>query len=100
MSLEILVFCIISLWDQEVISMEGSLECINKMEKKQNNSTLSIQHNMIKFVSDIVVGRWFSAATPVSSSNKTDHDITEILLKVALKTKNPNPPNIKIVERG
>jgi hypothetical protein len=55
---------------------------------------------MIKFVSDIVAGRWFSAATPVSSSNKTDHDITEILLKVALNTKNPNPPNIKIVERG
>jgi hypothetical protein len=30
---------------------------------------------------------WFSAGTPVSSTNKTDHhDITEILLKVALKT--------------
>ena len=29
---------------------------------------------------------------PVSSTNKTDiHDITEILLKVALNTKNPNP---------
>ena len=32
---------------------------------------------------------WFSAGTPVSSSNKTDrHDITEILLKVALSTIN------------
>ena len=30
-------------------------------------------------------GRWFSPGPPVSSSNKTDlHDITEILLKVAL----------------
>jgi hypothetical protein len=30
-------------------------------------------------------GRWFSPGTPVSSTNKTDrHDITEILLKVAL----------------
>ena len=30
-------------------------------------------------------GRWFSLSTPVSSTNKTDrHDITEILLKVAL----------------
>ena len=32
-------------------------------------------------------GQWFSAGTPVSSTNKTDrHDITEILLKVALNT--------------
>jgi predicted O-linked N-acetylglucosamine transferase (SPINDLY family) len=33
-----------------------------------------------------VTGRWFSPGPPVSSINKTDrHDITEILLKVALK---------------
>jgi len=33
-----------------------------------------------------VAGQWFS---PVSSTNKTDsHDITEILLKVALNTIN------------
>ena len=32
-------------------------------------------------------GRWFSPGTPLSSNNKTDrHDITEILLKVALNT--------------
>jgi hypothetical protein len=32
---------------------------------------------------------WFSPGTPVSSTNKTDrHDITEILLKVALTTIN------------
>ena len=31
--------------------------------------------------------RWFSLGTPVSSTNKIDrHDITEIVLKVALKT--------------
>jgi hypothetical protein len=30
---------------------------------------------------------WFSPGPPVSSTNKTDrHDITEILLKVALST--------------
>ena len=66
----------------------------------------SIQHYVIKFVSDLwqvggflyttlcdkvcqwlVTGRWFSPAHPVSSTNKTDrHDITEILLKVALNT--------------
>jgi hypothetical protein len=32
-------------------------------------------------------GRWFSLGTLVSSTNKTDrHDITEMLLKVALNT--------------
>ena len=32
-------------------------------------------------------GQWFSTGPPVSSTNKTDrHDITEILLKVALST--------------
>jgi len=37
----------------------------------------------------IVVGQWFSPGTPVSSTKKTDrHDITEILLKVALNTIN------------
>jgi hypothetical protein len=34
-------------------------------------------------------GRWFYPGTPASSTNKTGrHDITEILLKVALTTKN------------
>jgi hypothetical protein len=34
-------------------------------------------------------GRWFSLGTPASSTNKIDrHDIAEILLKVALTTKN------------
>ena len=38
-----------------------------------------------------MAGRGFSLGTPVSSTNKTDyHDITEILLKVALNTINPN----------
>ena len=35
----------------------------------------------------LVTGRWFSPDIPVSSTNKTDcHDITKILLKVALNT--------------
>jgi hypothetical protein len=39
---------------------------------------------VIKFVSD---WQWFSPGTLVSSINKTDrHDISEILLKVALNT--------------
>jgi len=33
-----------------------------------------------------VTGWWFSLGNPLSSTNKTDlHNITEILLKVALK---------------
>jgi hypothetical protein len=35
----------------------------------------------------LAAGRWFVPATPVSSTNKTErHDITEIVLKVALAT--------------
>jgi hypothetical protein len=35
------------------------------------------------------MGWWFSLGTPASSTTKTGrHDITEILLKVALNTKN------------
>ena len=36
-------------------------------------------------------GQWFSPGTPASSTTKTGHhDIAEILLKVALNTKNSN----------
>jgi hypothetical protein len=46
------------------------------------------EHYVIKFVSDL---RQVCAFFPVSSTNKTDrHDITEILLKVALNTIKPN----------
>jgi hypothetical protein len=39
----------------------------------------------------LATGRWFSPGPPVSSTNKTDrHDITEILLKVALNTIKQN----------
>jgi hypothetical protein len=44
----------------------------------------SIQHYVIQFVSDLAF-----PSTPVFSTNKSDrHDITEILLKVALNTIN------------
>jgi hypothetical protein len=51
----------------------------------------SIQHYVIKFVCDLrQVGG--SLSTQVYSINKTDrHEITEILLKVVLNTKTPNP---------
>jgi len=51
----------------------------------------SIQHYVIKFVSDLRQASGFLRVLPVSSTNKTDcHDITEILLKVTLNTINPN----------
>jgi hypothetical protein len=41
-------------------------------------------------------GRWFSPGTPASSTIKTGrHDIAEILLKVALNTKNQIKSNKK-----
>jgi hypothetical protein len=41
--------------------------------------------SFVKFY--MTTDRWFSPGPPVSSTNKTDrHDITEILLKVALNT--------------
>jgi len=39
----------------------------------------------------LATGPWFSPGHPVSSTYKTDrHNVTEILLKVALNTKNDN----------
>jgi len=55
----------------------------------ESHSGQDIQHYVIKFVSDWQEGRWFSSGTSVSSTYKTDsHDITELLLKVALNTIN------------
>ena len=49
-----------------------------------NGEVYSIQHYVIKFVSDL---RQVGGFLGVSSTNKTDrHDITEILLKVELNT--------------
>jgi hypothetical protein len=42
-----------------------------------------------KFYQLLARGRWFSPGTSASSTTKTGrHDIAEILLKVALSTKN------------
>jgi hypothetical protein len=55
-----------------------------------------IQHYVIKFVSKLrQVDVFFLSDTPVSPTNKTDsHDITEILLKMALNTINLNQTKI------
>ena len=48
-----------------------------------------------KVCQGLATGRWFSSSSPVSSTNKTDrHDITDILLKLALSTIKPNPSGI------
>jgi hypothetical protein len=45
---------------------------------------------MWKVCRKLAVGRWFSTVTHVSATNKSNcHDITEILLKVALNTTHP-----------
>ena len=53
----------------------------------------SIQHYVIKFVSELLQFDGFYPGTPVSSTNKTDHHnihvVTEILLKVGVKHHNP-----------
>jgi hypothetical protein len=53
----------------------------------------SIQHYVIKFVSDMwQFGGWFSQGTQVSFTNKSDrHHKTEILLKAGVKHHNTNP---------
>ena len=50
-------------------------------------SVLRYIHKLSLLFISIKAGRWFFPVTPVSSTNKTDHhDITDILLKVALTT--------------
>ena len=50
----------------------------------------SIPHDVIKFVSDLWQVGGFLLSPAVSSPNKTDcHNVTEIVLKVALNTINP-----------
>jgi hypothetical protein len=53
--------------------------------ESHSGEVYSIQHYVIKVVSDLRQVCSFFPGTPVSSTNETDrHDITEILLKVTL----------------
>jgi hypothetical protein len=57
--------------------------------ESRSGEVYSIQHYVIKFVSDL---RQVGGFLRVSSTNKTDrHYVTEILLKVALNTTAPHP---------
>jgi len=64
---------------------------VSYIKSSENNTPSDIK----KFVSDLRQVDGFPPSTPVSSTNKTDrHDITEILLKVALNTiKQTNTPS-------
>jgi hypothetical protein len=54
---------------------------------------------VIKVCQLLAHGRWFSPGTPASSTTKTGgHDIAEILLKVALNTKNQSIKNLCHIE--
>jgi hypothetical protein len=67
--------------------IEAKLALINMLNSNLTQATEnSILHYMIKFVSDLWYVGGVYRVHPVSSTNNTDHhDITEILLKVALK---------------
>ena len=73
--------------------MEFNLLTVVLMFPVLHGELYSIQHCMIKFISDLRPG------TPVSFTNKTDHhDITEILLKVSLNSINQPKPNQHFVQ--
>jgi hypothetical protein len=57
-----------------------------------SNLDQSVQHYVIKFVSDLRYFGGFFPGPPVSSTNKTDRlNITEILLKVASNSIQQKP---------
>ena len=72
----------------QLVPIATKVVCLNPVY----GEVYSVQHYVIKFVSDLRQV-WFSSGIPVSSTNKTDHlNITEILLKTALGTINQPIP--------
>ena len=71
------------------LSLQLSVPIATKVvsSNRADGALYSLQHYVFTFVQWLAAGLWFSLGTTVSSTNKTDcHDITEILLKVALNT--------------
>ena len=65
-----------------VISAYHHLSCEFESRSWRGVLNTILSHKVCQW---LVVGWWFSSGTPVSSTNKTDrHDITEIMLNVAL----------------
>ena len=78
-------------WWIELQSPVQSVPITNKVvsSNRVHGDVYSIQHYVIKFVSHLRQVGCFSPDTPISYTNKTDrHDMTEILLKMALSTIN------------
>ena len=78
-------------WDRRgrvVIVLQLVLQLSNVVNSNSaHGKVYSIQHYVTKCVSDLRQVSGFLRGTPVSPTNKTDrHDITHILLKLALNT--------------
>jgi hypothetical protein len=62
-----------------------------------HDEVYSIKHYVIKFVSDLrQVGGFFQVPLSLPPIKTDSHDITEILLKVALNTINQAKPILKM----
>ena len=80
------------------IQLHMQLVHINTEVVSLNPAHNSIQHYMIKSVSDLWQVSVFLQGTAASSTNKTDHhNITEILLKMALSTIPPPPFILQVI---
>jgi hypothetical protein len=71
-----------------LLTVLSSIVCLYRLCKLQKRYT-RLAAASDKVYQLLAHGRWFSPGTPASSTTKTGrHDIAEILLKVALSTKN------------
>jgi hypothetical protein len=72
-----------------VVGLTTTYAISNVELESHSGEVYSIQHYVIKFVNEWRHVSGFFKVLPVSSTNKSDgQDITEILLKVAIKTLN------------
>jgi len=84
--------------------MTTNMYCLSLSQSRPSSAPGSVNYKKgctrLAIASDkvyqlLVHGRWFSPGTPASSTTKTgSHDIADILLKVALNTKNPKIQNL------
>ena len=71
------------------------------MIKFGGNLQKMVDYRILQKFGDFCIQSWFSLGTLVSSTNKTDHhNITEILLKVALNSINLNSSSPNEFYRG